>query len=189
MECDEKKQPPWEAYPHIWKTEAAFMSWVRGGIRRSLWKNHPVKLEFIKKNRIRIPNPNPRGKVSEVWGAVCALTGDVVTLSNAEVDHVHGNHSLKTFSDIGNFIHNIAFITEKDLQFVSTEAHRIKSYAEKQGISFEEAKAVKDAIKIEEKGVKNVLAFLEEHGYNGPMKNKEQRRAGIVECLMKKGIL
>lgn len=159
------------------------MAWLRGGIRRSLWNRHPVKLEFIKNHRIRIPNPNPRGRVSEVWGAVCALTGDVVPLNNAEVDHIVGNHSLQTFSDIASFIHNIAFVAESDLQFVSKEAHKIKSYAEKQGISFEEAKAIKQAIEIEKKGTKYVLAFLKEHGYNGATKTKEQRRAGLVECL------
>ena len=29
-----------------WKTEAAFLSYVRGGLRRGLWMNSPVKREF-----------------------------------------------------------------------------------------------------------------------------------------------
>lgn len=60
-------------YPHIWKTESSLMSYIRGGIRRNLWNRSPIKIEFIKNNRIRIPNPNPRGKVKEVWGAYVAL--------------------------------------------------------------------------------------------------------------------
>ena len=35
------KKMPWEAYPQIWKSEAAFMSWLRGGIRGGLWNKHP----------------------------------------------------------------------------------------------------------------------------------------------------
>ena len=138
----------WEMYPQIWKTESAFMSWIRGGVRRSLWSKHPVKLEFIKRNRIKIPNPNPKGKVAEVWGGVCSLTGDVHILANLEVDHITGNHSLRVLSDIENFIKGIVLITLDDLQFVSKEAHKIKSYAEKQGISFEEAKIEKEVIEI-----------------------------------------
>ena len=64
----------WERYPHIWKTESTFLSWIRGNVRRNLWSRHPVKIEFIKNNRIRIPNPNPKGKAKEVWGAVWALS-------------------------------------------------------------------------------------------------------------------
>ena len=40
---------------HVWKTESAFMSWLRGGIRR-MWSKHPVRIEFMKQNRTRIPN-------------------------------------------------------------------------------------------------------------------------------------
>lgn len=138
----------WELYPNIWKTESAFMSWLRGGIRRSLWNRHPVKLEFIKQNRIKIDNPNPKGKVKEVWGGVCALTGETHVIGNLEVDHIKGNHSLRCVGDIQAFVEGISIITLNDLQFVSKEAHKIKSYAEKQGISFEEAKLKKKVINI-----------------------------------------
>lgn len=132
----------------IWKTEAAFLSWLRGNIRRSCWLRHPVKLEFIKQNRIKIENPNPRGRVTHVWGGVCALTGETHVLSNLEVDHIKGNHSLRCVDDIQAFVEGISIITLNDLQFVSKEAHKIKSYAEKQGISFEEARLKKKVINI-----------------------------------------
>ena len=138
----------WEMYPHIWATESAYMSWLRGGIRRYLWSKNPVKLEFIKQNRIKIPNPNPKGKVKEVWGGVCALTGNTYPIGDMEVDHKEGNHSLKTLDDLVPFVKGIVMITLDDLQLVSKEAHKIKSYAEKQGISFEEAKIEKEVIEI-----------------------------------------
>ena len=143
---DDKKL--WEIYPHIWATESAYMSWLRGGIRRYLWSKNPVKLEFIKQNRIKIPNPNPKGKVKEVWGGVCALTGNTCPIGDMEVDHKEGNHSLKTLDDLVPFVKGIVMITLDDLQLVSKEAHKIKSYAEKQGISFEEAKIEKEVIEI-----------------------------------------
>ena len=52
-------------------------------------------------------------------------------------------------------------ITLEDLQLVSKEAHKIKPYAEKQGISFEEAKAEKTAIDLIKKGVDK--QFLIDH--------------------------
>ena len=143
---EEKKL--WEIYPHIWPSESVYMSWLRGGIRRYLWAKNPVKLEFIKQNRIKIPNPNPRGKVKEVWGGVCALTGNIFPIGDMEVDHKEGNHSLKTLDDLVPFVKGIVMITLDDLQLVSKEAHKIKSYAEKQGISFEEAKIEKEVIEI-----------------------------------------
>ena len=172
---DDKKL--WEIYPHIWKTESAYMSWIRGGIRRSLWNRHPVKLEFIKLNRVKIPNPNPRGKVAEVWGGVCVLTGETHVIANLEVDHRIGNHSLQTLKDIEPFVKGIVDITLEDLQFVSKEAHKIKSYAEKQSISFEEAKIEKEVIEIIKQ--KKEKEYLQEHQL--PVSStKSARRATIV---------
>lgn len=179
---DDKKL--WEIYPHIWATESAYMSWLRGGIRRYLWSKNPVKLEFIKQNRVKIPNPNPRGKVKEVWGGVCALTGNTYPIGDMEVDHKEGNHSLKTLDDLVPFVKGIVMITLDDLQLVSKEAHKIKSYAEKQGISFEEAKAEKTAIELIKKGVDK--QFLIDHNVKAENIGSTQlkRRKQIVELLL-----
>ena len=133
---------------HVWKTESAYYTWLRGSIRRAMWSKNPVKLEFIKQNRVKIPNPNPKGKVKEVWGGICALTGNIFPIGDMEVDHKEGNHSLKTLDDLVPFVKGIVMITLDDLQLVSKEAHKIKSYAERQGISFEEAKIEKEVIEI-----------------------------------------
>jgi hypothetical protein len=150
----------WEVYPEIWKTESSFMSWLRGGIRR-IWAKHPVKLDFIKQSRVKIPNPNPRGKVKEVWGGKCALTGEYFVLNELECDHKVGNNSLKSVEDIQSFVEGVLLVTADDLQLVSKEAHKIKSYAEKQGISFEEAKIEKEVIEIIKQ--KKDKAYLQEH--------------------------
>ena len=172
---------------HVWKTESAYMSWLRGGIRRYLWAKNPVKLEFIKQNRVKIPNPNPKGKVKEVWGGVCALTGNIFPIGDMEVDHKEGNHSLKTLDDLVPFVKGIVMITLDDLQLVSKEAHKIKSYAEKQGISFEEAKIEKEVIEIIKQ--KKDKAYLQEHQL--PVSSTQSaRRATIVEhklSLLNKG--
>ena len=138
----------WDQYPQIWKTQASFFSWMRGGIRRSLWSKHPVKLEFLKKNRVKIPNPNPRGKVKTVWGGECVMCTKLFPLNQIEVDHKKGNLSLNSVSDIQGFIEGIVLITENDLQLCCKACHKAKSYSEKQGMSFEEAVIEKQIIQI-----------------------------------------
>ena len=177
---EEKKL--WEIYPHIWSSESAYMSWLRGGLRRYLWSKNPVKLEFIKQNRIKIPNPNPKGKVKEVWGGVCALTGETHVIGDMEVDHISGNHSLKTLDDLVPFVKGIVMVTLEDLQLVSKEAHKIKSYAEKQGISFEEARAEKFALQLIKEKKDN--EYLLKHSL--PVESTQaKRRKVIVEHKLK----
>lgn len=166
----------WELYPNEWKTESAFMSWIRGGVRRSLWNRHPVKLNFIRNNRIRIPNPNPRGRVAEVWGGVCALTGEVCVADNLEVDHKVGNHSLRKLDDLQSFMEGIVVITEDDLQFVSKEAHRIKSHAEKNNMTFEEARVHKEVLKIMKEKVDK--EYLSSH--NLPIPTTQAKRKELI---------
>lgn len=174
---------------HVWKSESAYFTWLRGSIRRAMWSKNPVKLEFIKQNRVKIPNPNPRGKVKEVWGGVCALTGNTYVIGDMEVDHISGNHSLKSLDDLVPFVKGIVMVTLDDLQLVSKEAHKIKSYAEKQGISFEEAKAEKTAIELIKKGVDK--QFLIDHNVKAENIGSTQvvRRKQIVELLLEQNKL
>ncbi len=174
--------PPWEEYAHIWKTKASFMSFLRGGIRRALWNRSPIKLEFIHKNRIRVPNPNPRGRVDEVWGAICGVCGGEFPLKDVEVDHRVGNNSLKDLDDLQPFIEAIVCVTEQDLGFVCKPCHKCKTHAEKMGISFDEAFAQKEAIKIIKE--KKDLTWLEERGIVA-MRSQKARREQIVKQIIK----
>lgn len=173
---------PWLEYPHIWATKAAFMSFLRGGIRRALWNRSPIKLEFIKKNRIRINNPNPKGRVAEVWGAICGVCEGVFPLKDMEVDHRLGNHSLKDLDDLQPFIEGIVCVSESMLSFCCKPCHKCKSHAEKMGISFDEAFAEKEAIKIVKE--KKDLTWLSERGIVAA-RTQKQRRTQIVEQILK----
>lgn len=180
-----------DKYKHIWKSEAAFMSWIRGGIRGGLWNKHPVKLDFIKSNRVQIPNPNPKGKKATVWGATCALTGNVVPISEIQVDHVVGGHSLKDISDIQTFIEAIVLVTDADLQLVSKEAHAVKSYAEKQGITFEEALLEKKVIAFKKLSVTeqtNILQSLYDVATMKSLSNAAKRAEAYKQHLLKEKI-
>lgn len=101
-------------------------------------------------------------------------------MKDLEVDHKVGNHSLQDIGDIQSFIEGITLVTEDDLAFVSKEAHKSKSYADKHGISFEEAVAIRKAIEICKN--KQDKRWLEERGVV-PESNAVKRRAQIEEIL------
>ncbi|MDB4725821.1 HNH endonuclease [bacterium] len=126
-----------------WKTEAAFWSWLRGGLRRSLWMRHPVKIGVLNGSRFKAPI-GVKGK--DVWAVECAICNRIARQGNAEVDHKAGNVSLKCEEDVLAFVKHLAFITPEQLQIVCKPCHKIKSMAERYGYTFEEAKERKRII-------------------------------------------
>ena len=173
------KLMPWELYKHIWPTKAKFMSWIRSGIRGGLWNKSPIKLEFIKKNRVQIPNPKPKGKKATVWGATCALTGNVVPISDIQVDHIVGGHSLQDISDIQSFIEAIVLVTEDDLQLVSKEAHAVKSYPEKKVIAFKKLSVTEQT---------NILQSLYDAATMKSLSNATKRAEAYKQHLLKERV-
>ena len=184
LDSEIKLQQMLDKYPHIWKTKASLMSYLRGGLRRSCWMKHPVKLEFIKNNRERIPNPNPRGKVPEVWGGRCNVCKDLFVQSKLAVDHVREfSASLKDIKDIQTFVELISLVIEDDLQFVCKDCHDNISYSQKQGCSFEEARVRKQHILIDKE--KRVLEELRQRGVLVPPKTKVAQNALLLELMLK----
>lgn len=171
------KRKPWEIPESPWKTEAAFMSFVRGGIRKSLWNRYPIKTIFMKANRVRGINPKT-GR--ECWGGICYLTGEFFPQSELQIDHRSGNHSLKTIEDASDFLKGMLYVDFEDLAFVSKEAHKVKSYAERMGISFEQAVVEKRIINLmkDKKKVDVMLASNEL-----PCNNDEVRKEGLRKLI------
>ena len=173
-----------EKYPHIWKSKASFMAYLRGGVRRGVWLKHPVKLEFIKNNRERIPNPNPRGKVTEVWGGRCNACKNLFVQSKLAVDHVREfSASLKDIEDIQTFVELISLVIEDDLQFVCKDCHDNISYSQKQGCSLEEARVRKKHILIGKD--KRILEELELRGVLDAPRTKVAQNALLLELMLK----
>lgn len=171
---------PWQDYPGIWKTQAAFFAWMRGGLRR-VWSKSPIKLEFQKQKRKRIVNPNPatRKRFPEIWGCECALCGKDYAMSDVEVDHIIDAGSLRGPEDIGEFVTRLLMCSSKDLQIVCKPCHRVKSYAAKQSMTFEEAVIAKQAIEIQ-KG--DCRVWLKDQGI-APASTKAKRKVQIIQAL------
>ncbi|MNY60034.1 hypothetical protein D3C86_1965410 [compost metagenome] len=78
------------------------------------------------------------------------------------------------------FIQNIVCVSFEDLQFVDKECHKIKSHAEKQGISFDEAKTEKFIIELCKN--KQDVQWLKDKGFV-PASNQTKRKEQIREVL------
>ena len=167
---------PWIEAPHIWPTKAAFFSSLRGMLRRAVWEKWPLKIEF--KNEVCDKPPEDYTGRAKT-GAYCALTGEWVGKSAAEIDHIEGHISLCDWEDVLPFIQHLC-ASKDNMQYVSKEAHKVKSYAERMGISFEEALLLKRVIQMEKD--KTLKKFLDDHGVTC---KATQRREKALEILRK----
>lgn len=183
IDSDKKLGEILEQYSHIWKTKAAFMSYLRGGFRKGVWMKHPVKLEFIKNNRQRIPNPNPRGRVDTVWGGQCGVCKELFPQLKLQVDHIRDySASLRDIKDIQSFVETISIIVEEDLQFICKECHDATSYSQKHGCSFQEAVVRKKHIVFVKENT--VEDELKRRGIEVPPKTKAAKNELLLSMLL-----
>lgn len=175
----------WEEHPEHWKTESAFLSFIRGGIRRYLWSKNPVKLDFVKESAIQIVNTNPRSMKAHptVKGGQCEICKGLFKADQMEVDHRSGEFSLRKIEDIQKFVEGIVFIRKEDLAHLCKPCHATKTHAERYDMSFDEAKVEKQVIELNKKPAK-MIAFLKENGIIAAS-NAKKRREQATEFLMR----
>lgn len=175
-----KEWKPWEWYPHIWKTEASFWSYLRGALRRGIWEKSPVKLDF-KNTVVDTPPDDYTGKAKS--GQYCALSGVWTGKSRGEVDHKDGHKSVLSEEDILPFIKHLVPHPD-NMQFVDKEAHKIKSYAERKGITFEEAQKEKAAIEKQKQPVAKQKEELLANGFTeDEISNDKKRRQCFIKLV------
>jgi len=126
-----------------WKTEAAFWTWVRGGLRRSAWNRHPVKLSILKEARYKAPI-GVNGK--DVWACRCAVCGEEKRQAECQVDHIIPAGSIKCIEDITPFVTKLLFVLPEDLRVVCKWCNSVLAYAERYGLTFEKALGKKKEI-------------------------------------------
>lgn len=168
---------PWLEYPELFPTESSWWTYLRGALRRGLWEKSPIKLSF-KNQSCSLPPEGYTGRAKS--GAYCALTNEWEGKSKLEVDHSEGHMSLLCWEDVLPFILHLV-PPKGSLQLVKKDAHKIKSYAERMGISFERACVEKQAIEIIKS--KQDVSFLKEKGIV-PASNATKRREQIIQYLL-----
>lgn len=152
---------------------------VRSAIRAA-WIKSDVKLAFMYSRTIPDMDDSTRTK----WLYQCEICSKMFKEVDIEVDHKHGHHKFTTLDEFKSYFDNILMVRAEDLQILCKGCHSIKTLTESHGITFEEAVVLKKVIEIEKTGVKQTLAFLTQHGYNGGT-NKEKRREQLVDHFKK----
>lgn len=142
-----RKKQPWEE-SSAWKTEAVFWQWVRGALRRALWARYPVRNEFKKELTWNVTEAERKehklgARVRKV--GMCSLTKGIFPASQLEIDHIKPVGRLSSWEDLPSWIDRL-LCPKENMRLVSKDAHKIHTYAEKMGLTFQEASIEKEVI-------------------------------------------
>jgi hypothetical protein len=116
--------------------------------------------------------------------AQCYVCEEWMAGSKLEVDHLVGESSCVDFDTSEEFLWHCAADNPDNWGLICKPCHKNKTYAERYGLTMEEAKATKKAIEIEKE--KLVEETLKELGVT-PASNAKLRRKQLVEAFMKEG--
>lgn len=185
---------PWEECPDMWKTESSFFSWMRGALR-SIWsRKWAPKNNYLKTHSFLLPvkdeNGNQkcyktgkkRGQPVERKHFKCEITGDVLPMAQAEIDHhpVPAG-SCRSGLEVCVFLFKL-LTTSSNMRIISKEAHGIVTHMERTGLSWEEAAIDKHIIEAMKKSVSAQKVELSKKGFSEKeISNKELRK----ECYFK----
>jgi hypothetical protein len=167
--------------------EKQVISVVRSAIRQA-WMKSDVKLAFMYSRTIPDMDDTTRTK----WLYECEICRKMFKETEIEVDHKYGHHVFNKLEEFNNYFDKILMVRAEDLQILCkdnkkkgyTGCHSIKTLSESHGLSFDEAKATKQAIEKNKESAKNVFAFLESVGYNAAT-TKDKRREQLVDHYRK----
>lgn len=184
---DPPPMEPWEQCPTVWKTKAAFFNWLRGSMRRA-WARHPVKVSYMNNHRERVPLgrktlKNPTGLV---WGCRCEHCNQLFRQTECEVDHIEAAGSFKGWEDFEAWMIKLMHINWDSIRVVCKTCHRIISYAERMGMTFEDAKLEKEVIAFTKLPIKEQSAILVKcmcGHFVHVATNAKQRRAAYKQYL------
>ena len=170
------------------------LSSVRTMIRQA-WGSSIFKLEFLKRNSELVVNENPRSKkrYPMVRKYHCAICGELFGTSEIELDHVESENALTDYEHINDFMKAIVLTSPDKLQILCKDkkskkkvvrfgCHSVKTFSERYGVSFEEARAEKFALQLMKE--KKDKEYLLKHSL--PVESTQaKRRKVIVEHKLK----
>lgn len=169
---------PW-GFGTPWKNSVAFFTYLRGCLRKA-WSTNPIKHNLIKKKRKQIKNPNPNGKKETVFGFTCEMCNTDHVIANGQVDHIVAAGSLRKTEDIQGFVERLLYVTEDDLRLICKGCNSALAYADKNGMSYEQAVQEKKLIEICK--TKKDVQFLKDRNIV-PASNATKRKAQVRDVL------
>jgi hypothetical protein len=163
-------------------SEKKLCTLLRSSVRQ-VWMKHPVKLSYLYSKTYPDMNNATRTK----WLIDCEHCKKAFKTSEVQVDHVVGEHSLKSLEDVVPFATSILGVSHEDLRILCVSCHEICTYSERYGISIEAATEEKKVIAKTKQTVAKQKAELKKLGYKPAEYSNEEKRRSLYRELLKKG--
>lgn len=180
---------PWEhkLAPKVnWKTKSNYFVWLRGQLRR-IWADNPLRKEWKKQQLRPVTKEEKSAKkfhTSTKNVGQCYLCKKWFAGSKLECDHVQESNGCYDFETAEQFLWHCGADDPSNWALACKPCHKIKSYADKQGISFEDAKVEKEVIALTKKSIADQKKLLSFHGFQEEdMSNNDKRRDCFRELI------
>lgn len=161
-------------------SEKKLCTQLRSAVRQ-VWKMHDVKVSYLMKMSYSDMDMTTRTK----WLVDCEVCGKPFKTSEVQIDHIEGEHSLKTFEDLVPFAESILGVSHKDLQIACIPCHSAITYSDRYGVTLEEAFAEKEVIvKINQKVPAQKKELLS-HGFLAKDITNNDKRRDCYRKLLK----
>lgn len=175
------KSNPWTDLPQLFKDEKAFCQWLRSA-SREIWKKHPIRTEYIKQKRKKLPvgkktKANPEGIV---WACNCEICGKVTR--NPQTDHIESCGSTGSIQEWLVWLEKLLILGFEDIQLLCKDCHDVKSYQDRTGLDYNAAKLRKKEIAFEKSDSKTQTEILLAAGIQ-PAKTKKARLEQYANLL------
>lgn len=154
-------------------SENALKGMIRSAVRKK-WMFSNTKLAFIQSKSIPDYDTNTRRR----FKIQCNICKQWFTKTDVDVDHIHGEHKFTELSQAMDWTNSILTVGFSDLQMLcNITCHPIKTLAESQHISFEQATILKKVIAWENDKSIDHKQFLIDVGFKeSEVSNKPKRR-------------
>jgi hypothetical protein len=157
--------------------EKPVLSVVRGAIRKA-WMKSDTKLAYLYERTVPDMDDETRTK----WLIKCEMCGLMFKLADVEVDHIHGNHTFTKIEDFESYFNNILMVGFDGLQILCKDDHATKTYADKMGVTLEQAVIERQVIEVCKGSTAAVSEFLTMRGI-APASNAKKRREQVLRVL------
>ena len=180
---------PWEVEGNPWKTEGKWLNWLRGVLRKG-WSNYAIKTNYKNSKKYKVKNTNPRSmkRFPEINKIDCEICCKQFPFDKSvEVDHIGDEGSLRSIEDIEAYAKHLYYVDASWLRIACKECHGIITYAQGQGITFEEAQLEKELIAIFKNEKKeDIIQFILDYDWHNEYNtNNEANRKAAVRSILK----
>lgn len=164
--------------------ESKLCTQLRSAVRQ-VWKMHDVKVSYL----LKMSYPDMDDSTRTKWLVDCECCGEAFKTTDVQVDHIKGEHSLKTLEDLLPFAESILGVSHDDLQVVCVPCHTAITYSERYGVSLEDAFKEKVVIQKTNQTVAEQKKELSKYGYKGSEVSNDDKRRGLYRKLHNEGKL